>query len=139
MAVYLLDTDIFSLYRRGHPRVTWAVVSRPLDLIVLCAVTVEEQTGGWSAKARSARTPADKAAASDLLALLVTGWGEFPVVAETVGAVTRADHLARQRLNVGRSDLRIAAVALDAGATLVTRNRRDFARVPNLALTDWAA
>ena len=138
MAVYLLDTDMFSLYRRGHPKVTWAVASRPLDDIILCTVTVEEQFSGWSGKARSARTDADKGWAADLLASLVVGWAEFPVVPETVAAVGRADQLARQRLNVGKSDLRIAAVALYTGATVVTRNRRDFVRVPNLSFADWS-
>jgi tRNA(fMet)-specific endonuclease VapC len=42
------------------------------------------------------------------------------------------------RLNVGRNDLRIASVALDLGATVVTMNRRDFGRVPGLPIVDWS-
>ncbi|MBY0523800.1 MAG: type II toxin-antitoxin system VapC family toxin [Gemmataceae bacterium] len=46
--------------------------------------------------------------------------------------------LRAQQLRVGTQDLKIAAVALANTLTLVTRNRRDFARVPGLFLDDWS-
>lgn len=35
-------------------------------------------------------------------------------------------------------DLRIACIALAHDATLVTRNTKDFAHVPNLKVENWA-
>ncbi len=43
------------------------------------------------------------------------------------------------RLNVGKMDLKIAAIALEHGCIVVTRNERDFRRVPGLVVENWAA
>ena len=50
-------------------------------------------------------------------------------------AVSR--QLRKQRIRIGSQDLRIAAIALQHGFTVVTSNVRDFAQVPNLNIEDW--
>lgn len=42
------------------------------------------------------------------------------------------------RLGVGNMGLRIAATVLEVGGILVTRNTRDFSRIPGLPLEDWS-
>ncbi|MEH2059839.1 MAG: hypothetical protein V7K97_27520 [Nostoc sp.] len=43
----------------------------------------------------------------------------------------------RQRIRIRTQDLRIAAITLLVNGILVTHNRKDFEKVPNLRLQDW--
>ena len=52
-----------------------------------------------------------------------------------------ADALFRQwraaKIRIGTNDLRIAAICTVHGATLVTRNARDYAQIPGLTFDVW--
>jgi tRNA(fMet)-specific endonuclease VapC len=48
-------------------------------------------------------------------------------------------HLRRAGTPIGPYDILIAAAARRRGASLVTANGREFARVPGLVVADWAA
>jgi predicted nucleic acid-binding protein len=86
---------------------------------------------------RAARTHPDLARISRAFAEAVEIWGSFRVFPQTEPSLKRYDALVARKLNVGRMDLRIASIALGEGATVVTRNRRDFSRVPGLVIADW--
>lgn len=53
-------------------------------------------------------------------------------------AIDRYEVLRRSKLGVKGNDLRIAAIALQNSAVVVTRNRGDFGRVPELRIENWA-
>lgn len=53
-------------------------------------------------------------------------------------AIARVAQLKTLRLNVHLMDLRIAVIALENGAVVVTRNQRDFGRIPGLSVEDWS-
>lgn len=62
---------------------------------------------------------------------------EIRAFAVTGAAVARHETLRKMKLNVGRNDLRLAALALELDAIVVTDNVRDFGRVSGLRWVDW--
>jgi len=69
---------------------------------------------------------------------MVSAFAGVPILGYSVPAIARQEGLRKLRLNVPRNGLRIAAIVLEAGGTLVTRNLRDFRRVPGLTCEDWS-
>lgn len=50
----------------------------------------------------------------------------------------RFEQLRKQKIKIGRTDLGIAAMVLELGATLVSENIRDFKQVPGLKIVSWS-
>lgn len=139
MAGFILDTDILSLYQHGHVKVGPAVDAHPPKSIGITIISVEEQVMGWLAAARQSKRHDRRAWAFQGLTDAVTSWERFAIVTYGEPAMLRYDRLRKLNLRVGGQDLRIAAIALEAGATVVTKNRVDFCRVPGLTIVDWSA
>ena len=72
-----------------------------------------------------------------LLLEILHGFAAAPVLPFDAAAATLLDELQAQRVRVAAMDLRIAAIALSRNLILVTRNQRDFNRVPLLVTEDW--
>ncbi len=138
MSLYLFDTDTLTLYERLHPVVVRSVFYHLADDIRVTSITVEEQLGGWFASLRAARTAQQIETAHVRLSEAVRLLSNWDVVPFTAFAAGRYQALLRQKLNVGGNDLRIAAIAMDAGAVVVTRNLRDFRRIPGVQCEDWS-
>jgi tRNA(fMet)-specific endonuclease VapC len=79
------------------------------------------------------------ASAYEHLARAVATLAGLPILAFTEAAILRYEQLKAAKLNVAKMDLRIAAIVLEHKAILVTRNSRDFQRVPELVFEDWTA
>jgi tRNA(fMet)-specific endonuclease VapC len=54
-------------------------------------------------------------------------------------AAEEFQRLRKTRIRIGTMDLKIAAIALSHNATLLSRNLKDFSKVPGLKVEDWAA
>jgi tRNA(fMet)-specific endonuclease VapC len=138
MIAYVLDTDIFSLFRSGHPVVTRNVTSHPITALAVTAINVEESLAGWYSLIRRARRPPQLAFAYGQLAVTVTALAQFTILNFDLPAIARFEQLRQRKLKVGTQDLRIAAIALEHGATVATRNLADFQLIPGLAVVDWS-
>jgi tRNA(fMet)-specific endonuclease VapC len=136
MSLYVLDTDTLSLYEHRHPIVVGNVQAHASsDELAVTVITVEEQMSGWYSVLRRVRQRDRLAAAYQRLADLVPLLSHFAILPFPETAMDRFDQFRALKLNIGQMDLRIAAIVLEAGGTLVTRNHRNFRRVRNLPLS----
>jgi tRNA(fMet)-specific endonuclease VapC len=138
MALYVIDTDILSLYHDGDILVCQRVNAHPPDELAITVITVEEQLSGWYAYLRRAKQPPEVERAYGELAEAVPFLAAWKILEFPQPAFARYRQLVAMKLNVGKPDLRIAAIVLENNAILVTRNVRDFSRVPNLVIENWA-
>lgn len=138
MSLYLLDTDTLQLLQDGNASVIARVAAIAPPDRAISVVTVEEQLSGWYTQLRQAKSTERLAWAYRRLAATVRFFAEINIVDFDESAIRRCEELKKLKLKVPKMDLRIAATALERDATLVTRNLRDFERVPSLRVEDWS-
>jgi tRNA(fMet)-specific endonuclease VapC len=138
MSLYVLDTDILTLYYHGDPVVLRNVDAHISTDLAITVITVDEQLTGWYALTRKAGQPKEIARAYSHLSDAVVRLAKWRILPYTETAIARVAQLKSLRLNVQIMDLRIAAITLEYGATVITRNERDFGRIYGLSLEDWS-
>jgi tRNA(fMet)-specific endonuclease VapC len=138
MSLYVFDTDILTLFNRNHPQVCQEVTAHPLDDIVTTVISAEEQMSGWYTFLRKAKQALKIAQAYRELAATVNSLAKWTLLLYTELTIARYTQLLALKLKVGKFDLKIAAIALENGGIVVTRNVRDFQRVPGLQVENWA-
>lgn len=139
MSGHLLDTDTISLAQYGHATVVARLAAHPVADIYTCVVSYQEQMRGWLGRVNQLTTPARLADWYDRLVYrMMPVWSTYTMLSFPEPAILRFQHLRSLRLNIGLMDLRIAAIALENAMTVVTRNVRDFGRVPGISVEDWS-
>ena len=136
--IYLLDTDhVSELQGRGAAGQRLAACLRhvPPDDYGTTIITFKEQV-----RRRLAQVAASPNAVT-YAALHITfqfysslALWQFSDAAEQQFAAWK-----QAKMRVGTQDLKIAAIAYTTGATLLTRNLRDFLPIPGLLAEDWTA
>ncbi len=138
MNLFVLDTDHFSLYLLGHPQVVQNVALNANQSLALTVITVEEQLAGWQRALRQATADLRRENIYRRLADTARGFAGWTILPFSIAAMNQSAIFLRSRLNVGGFDLKIASIALDFQGTIITRNARDFGRVPGLSVADWS-
>ena len=135
MSLYILDTDHVTLHQHDHPQVATRIQACAPNELAITVVTVEEQMRGRLA--RIGRSGVDLTVAYDQLRATADYFCDLIILPFDAKAQQRFQQLRAQKIRIGTLDLRIAAIVLSQDAVLITRNRGDFERVPELRLEDW--
>jgi tRNA(fMet)-specific endonuclease VapC len=135
---YVLDTDILTLYQRGDLNVIRNAQARPLDQLAVTIISVEEQLSGWYTELRQAKRIDRLAQVYQRMTNAVRFLVRFHIVTFAESAIVRYEGLRAAHRRLGKDDLRIAAIVLEEGDTLVTRNTTDYQQIPGLRIEDWS-
>jgi tRNA(fMet)-specific endonuclease VapC len=138
-----MDTDHITILQR-QSGTEFASLARhigdhdPAD-IAFSVVSFHEQVMGCHAYLNRARRREDVIRGYAMLDQTLRNYSVAPVLGFDSTAADKLKTLETQSLRVATMDLRIAAIALTNGLILLTRNVRDFGKVPGLVTEDWTA
>jgi tRNA(fMet)-specific endonuclease VapC len=138
LSLWILDTDHVSLFQRGHPQITNRLAKVASTKLSITIITLEEQLRGRFQMTRRASSPSELIFAYQNLHVIFDSLKSFSILDFSPAASNIYASLASQKIKIGTQDLRIAAIALSVEGIIVTRNQRDFGKVPNLMIEDWS-
>ena len=136
----VLDTDHLSVLKY-HDSPLSRILEQKLDAarepIFTSIVSIEEQLRGWLSFIKSQLSVTRLVDAYRELEIALHFSHAFRVVPFDLGAADSFAALKRQRIRIGTQDLKIAAMVLANDATLLSRNLKDFSKVPGLKVQNW--
>lgn len=131
MSRFLLDTNAWIAYLKSHSVVVEKVRQAGVQSLFLCAPVRAEL---WYGACNSQHVEKNQTRLRELFNVLPCLPFEESS-ADECGELRAV--LARQGRPIGPYDLQIAAIALQAKLTVVTRNVGEFGRVPGLSVVNW--
>lgn len=141
--MFILDTDLFCLTERtsshASQRLRFRLSNHETVKWVTTIVTLEEQMRGWMSWLAQARNFEQQVERYRKLETMLRRYRDTDVVGFDEAALREFKRLQQRRLRLGTMDLKIAAIALSHNATLLSRNLKDFSKVPGLQVEDWSA
>jgi tRNA(fMet)-specific endonuclease VapC len=138
MTIWVLDTDHVSLFQRGHPSVVQRVNSISAKNLAVTVITLEEQMYGRLNQIKRAKNTESITEAYLKLRATVNYFNSIQLLDFDGVAYSCYLELLAQKIRIGTQDLKIGAIALSIKGILVTRNIKDFQKIPNLVFEDWS-
>ncbi len=142
MTCYVMDTDHLSVYERAHPKVCDRMIrarQHSSGTLFTTVVSLEEQYAGRIAQIRKATTPQALVGAYDKLKQIFALFSDLDILEYNFKADEYFRQFRRDGIRTGTLDLRIAAITFANGGILLSRNQKDFEKVPGLTIEDWSA
>ena len=137
----ILDTDVLSIVQRADGQEYDRLVRRldaAEDEVAVSIVTFEEQMRGWLAFIARATSATGQIRGYGYLHALLDDFATRPVLDFDQRCATEFERLIRAKVRIGTMDLKIAAVSIAQDALLLSKNLRDFRKVPGLRVDDWS-
>ncbi len=138
---FLLDTDHISILQKQsgpeYPALMARITQVPRSDLAFCIVSFQEQVLGCNSYIAQAKTSVDIVRGYEMFDRVLSAFAAAVGLPFDTKVAAVFDSLVAQRLRIATMDLRIASIALSQGLTLLTRNSRDFSKVPGLVIEDW--
>jgi tRNA(fMet)-specific endonuclease VapC len=134
------DTDVLTEILSGNPEYAERIAQVPPDEQAVPVVVIEEIIRGRLNVIRRAEAGKGRVTVETAYRLFeqtLTDLRELRLLPYTEAAEAIVKTWRKQKIKGSTHDLRIAASCVAYSATLVTRNRRDFEKVPGLAVEFW--
>lgn len=137
----VFDSDHLSILQ--HPespqyeRLIQALEKSTEQEVATTVISLEEQMRGWLAAINRTRDAQHQTRYYSRLAGLVEFYCHWNILPFHDQAAQQFADLRKTGIRIGTMDLKIAAIVLTHGGTLITANERDFEKVPGLRWENW--
>jgi tRNA(fMet)-specific endonuclease VapC len=141
MTKYLLDTDHISFLQRrsgsAFQNLTRRMANYSINDFALSVISLHEQVVGANSFINRSQTDIELARGYQLLQEILISFSKSLILPFDTKAIIKFNDLRTQKVRVATMDLRIVAIALSNNLILLTRNNRDFSKIPALIIEDW--
>jgi len=128
---YVLDSNTLIDFFRGRGRVAERLLGTPPGSVAVPSIVAYELEVGVLKSAEPERRRRQLRSFFETVEVLPFGMAEALVAAEIRAGLEVAGQ------SIGPMDTLVAGAALAVGGVLVTRNEREFGRVPGLRVESW--
>ena len=134
------DTDVLTEILLGNAALVARATAIPLREQAVPVIVIEEIMRGRLSVIRQAEAGRGKASITRAYELFEETFRDFRrlhILSHTPQAEALYQQWRQQGIRIATHDLRIAALSVAHAARLISRNRRDFDRVPGLMVEFW--